>query len=650
MVERSEPQGSAGRGSRWARWLRWAAPRGAGYESTRNLRKWLVLGTAIGIVAGVGAIVFFEGIELATRWLLGGLGGYQPPMPQGEGAGVGHVPTRPWVLPLLTGLGGLVSGALVFGLAPEAEGHGTDAAIEAIHRHGSRIRARIPLVKLVASAITIGTGGSAGREGPAAQISAGFGSLLGRWLKLTPADRRIAVAAGIGAGIGAIFRAPLGGAVLAAEILYVHDIEVEAIVPALVASIVGYTVYGEVLGHGPIFGAHPSLALGSPVQLVYYAGLGLLGGLAGRAYARTFYGTAGAFGRSRLPRWARPVVGGVATGALGMALPQVLHTGYGWVQLAMTREGLLAMPLLVVLLLPLAKIVATSLTIGSGGSGGIFGPGMVIGGMLGALAWRVGEGVLPSLPPDPAPFVIIGMIALFGGIAHAPLAVMLMVAEMTGSLSLLAPAMIAVAVSTAVVGDRTIYRAQLLDRSASPFHRERLSFPVLGALQVRAALEPPAQAPPRGSATDGGSAAADRAPEPLRLDAGLTLFEALARLADAGVSRAAVHDGGDRHLGDVTVRGILRAYGTAVERARRSARLPAGTEVFAVRVGPGSPVAGRTLAEVRLPGEALVVAVARGGALLLPRGSTRLADGDLLTVLTRPGDERALAGYLEGTA
>src|SRR5262249_17881680 len=151
-----------------------------------------------------------------------------------------------------------------------------------------------------------------------------------------------------------------------------------------------------------------------------------------------------------MPRWIKPAIGGLLVGMLGLILPGALHTGYGWVQIAMGK-GVLDLPLWVVLLLPLAKIIATSLSIGSGGSGGIFGPGMVIGGLLGASVWRLIHLIFPGMPLEPAPFVIIGMMSLFGGIAHAPLAVMLMVAEMTGNLSLLAPAMVAVAISTAVV-------------------------------------------------------------------------------------------------------------------------------------------------------------------------------------------------------
>src|ERR1051326_4891607 len=198
--------------SRWLRWTGGPLLRGSGFESSRYLAKWLLLGTCIGLVAGLGAIVFFVAIDQATHFFLGDLVGYLPPSPSGEGSPLIRGMDRPWLLPLVVGLGGLLSGLIVFNLAPEAEGHGTDAAIAAIHHHQGRVRARIPPIKLLASAITIGSGGSAGREGPTAQISAGFASLLAGWLRLDLADRRIAVAAGIGSGIGAIFRAPLGGA------------------------------------------------------------------------------------------------------------------------------------------------------------------------------------------------------------------------------------------------------------------------------------------------------------------------------------------------------------------------------------------------------------------------------------------------------
>jgi CIC family chloride channel protein len=460
-------------------------------ENPRFLLKWFLMGALIGIVAGVGAIVFYAAIHLANHWFLNGLVGYVPPDPAGEGT-AGVMPfwssARPWLLLLVTAAGGLVAGIIVFSLAPEAEGHGTDAAIEAFHE-GKAIRARIPIIKLVASAITIGTGGSAGREGPSAQISAGFGSILADTLHLDVHDRRIAIATGMGAGIGAIFRAPLGGAILAAEILYKDDLEVEAIIPALIASIIGYSIFGAWSGWNPIFATPANLAFTSPAQLLYYVLLGLLCGTIGLLYARGFYGITHIFHTIHLPKWLKPGIGGLLVGLIGLLIPQALGMGYGWVQVSM-GPGLLSIPLWVILLLPFAKIVTTGLSIGSGGSGGIYGPGMVIGGMVGALVWRLCYHVLPGVPSTPAPFVIVGMMALFGGIAHAPLAVMLMVAEMTGNLSLLAPAMIAVSISYVLVGQQSIYSSQVPTRADSPAHRLQFSFPLLSILTVRQTLQP----------------------------------------------------------------------------------------------------------------------------------------------------------------
>jgi CIC family chloride channel protein len=672
--------------SRWLRWPSGPLLRGAGFESTRYLTKWLVLSTCIGLVAGLGAIVFYLAIDWSTHVFLGQLVGYLPPSPSGEGAPVLRAMDRPWLLPLVVGLGGLLSGLIVFNLAPEAEGHGTDAAIAAIHHRQGRVRARIPPIKLIASAITIGSGGSGGREGPAAQISAGFGSLLGQWLRLNPLDRRIAVAAGMGAGIGAIFRAPLGGALMGAEILYLHDLEVEAIIPALIASIVGYTVYGAYFGYAPIFGAQPELALGAPVQLLYYAVLGVMAGLGGILYARVFYGTTAVFHRLRLPLWLKPAIGGVLVGGMALVIPGALHMGYGWVQLSMGTD-LLGLPLWMVVLLPFAKIVSTSLSIGSGGSGGIFGPGMVIGGMLGATFWRLASGVLPSMPQTPAPFVIVGMMALFGGIAHAPLAVMLMVAEMTGNLSMLAPAMVAVGVSTALVGDTTIYRSQLANRARAPAHRVQFAFPLLSSLLVRDALTPPrATVRVTTSARDALAllgeqralvlavvdehdrfagivtrprleriAEAERATVPVQhllathlepLTPEQPLDDALEQLADHSLPWLPVVEGG-RVVGGVGAREALRTYKRSLQRsARRTQALPEDTSVFEVVLQPGSPLVGQPLAGAGFPRMTLVVAIRRDGATIFPTARSRLEAGDVLTILADPGSEAMLQDFV----
>lgn len=608
----------------------------AGFESTRYLGKWLLIGGLIGIVAGLGAVALIHGIQLATELFLGRMVGYTPPKPIGEGNFlVDESIARPWLLPFVTGLGGLLSGILVFHFAPSAEGHGTDAAIDAILHHDGYVDAKVPPVKLIASAITIGSGGSAGREGPAAQISAGFGSLLSGWLRLSPSDRRIAASAGMGAGIGAIFRAPLGGALMSAEILYLHDLEVEALIPALIASIVGYSIYGAIEGWEPIFGQQSGVAFDDPMTLFYYALLGVAAGLVGIFYAKCFYGTVRLFHKLHAPLWLKPAIGGFCVGLMGLLVKGSIHTGYGWVQISMSDE-ILSLPLWIVLVLPFAKILATSLSVGSGGSGGIFGPGMVIGGMLGASFWRLGHEVLPHMPPNAAPFVIVGMMALFGSIAHAPFAVMLMVAEMTGNLSLLAPAMLAIAVATLIVGDRTIYTSQLPNRASAPAHRLRSSFPLLAALTVRNAYEPAERIEPSADVHGPSVDLRDR------------LDDAMLVMADADVSEVPVIADG-QVAGRLTYGDALRTYRSMIDTGlRRVDQLPPTSLIMEFTVAPGSAVDGAALRNAGFPSEALVVSVAREGRSAIPAAGTVLHRGDVLTVVGKPDQTTELRTLIEG--
>src|ERR1700733_8642553 len=278
--------------TRSSRWLG-----GASY-----LQKWLILGVLIGSMAGVGAIVFYEALLACTPFFLGTLGGDYAPTPAGEGGQGSSAPfARPWALPLVVGIGALLGAILVFRFAPEAEGHGTDAAIAAVHHNPRGIRFRAVIVKIVASALTIGSGGSGGREGPTGQISAGFASLLARELDLSPADARIAVVTGIGSGIGAIFGAPLGGAVLATEIPYRDDFDSAALLPCFIASIVGYVIFGAAEGFTPLFGFAGSYHFSNPTHLLWFALIGVLGGLIGLLYAKSFYGIADLFGRLAFP-------------------------------------------------------------------------------------------------------------------------------------------------------------------------------------------------------------------------------------------------------------------------------------------------------------------------------------------------------------
>ncbi len=440
------------------------------------LEKWLLLGVVIGVVAGVGAVLFYLALRYTTHFLLGYVAGYHLPTPLVEGGSPGspHYP-RPWALPLVTTGGALVSALLVATFAPEASGHGTDSAIEAIHTDPRHIRTRVVLVKLVTSALTIGSGGSAGREGPTAQISAGFASLLTRRLHLSDADGRILVSLGVGAGIGAIFGAPLGGAVLAASIIYREDFEYRVLYPGFVTSATAYAVFGSFLGFEPMFGyVDAEYRFESAWPLLWFVVLGIVAAAVGYLFARVFYATEGLSARMPGASVLAPTIGGLLVGLMGLVIPQVLSSGYGWVQLATTKAGLLTIPLWIVLILPIAKIVATSLSIGTGGSGGIFGPGIVIGAFVGAAVWRLGDMFhLPGVPDSPGIFVVVGMMACFGSVAHAPLAILIMVAEMTGSFSVVPGAIIAVGIASLLM-HRTkvsIYRSQRRNRETAEAER-----------------------------------------------------------------------------------------------------------------------------------------------------------------------------------
>lgn len=228
---------------------------GVSIRSAGYLRKWFLLGITIGVIAGLGAVVFYLALKYTSEFLLGYLADYQIPTPVGEGGHRGSTGfARPWAIPLVTTGGAVLSALIVAKLAPEATGHGTDEAIESVHGDPRAIRGRAVLVKMVASALTIGSGGSGGREGPTAQISAGFCSLLTRRLNLSNEDGRTAVALGIGAGIGAIFAAPLGGAALGASIPYRDDFDYRNLLPGFIASGTAYAVLGAFLGFDPLFG------------------------------------------------------------------------------------------------------------------------------------------------------------------------------------------------------------------------------------------------------------------------------------------------------------------------------------------------------------------------------------------------------------
>ena len=456
-------------------------------------RKWILIGFLLGVVAGLGAVALFLSVEFFTGLFLGLGAGYFPPLPGGFQSSFGYtlIIEKPWMLPLITGLGGLLVGLITTRFSPESEGHGTDAVIDAYHHKSGNIRARVPLVKGIASSITIGSGGSGGTEGPAGQIAAGFGSLIGKLFKLDEDEKRIAVAAGLGAGIGSIFKIPLGGAVFSAEVFYRRDFEVRALIPGLVASVTGYTVFGFVFGWNPLFTIPLDLVkYTNPISLLLYALVGLISAGVSIGYVKTFYTISDYFSKIRIPKYLKPAIGGVLVGMIGIVFPQILGTSYGWLQIAINKDTIL--PLGIIGSIVILKILATSLTLGSGGSAGVFGPSMVIGGFLGAFIGTAFHLLGLFTWVDVSSVIIVSMVSFFGATAKTPISSIIMGSELTGGYALLAPMMLATFVAYIMSGQHnSIFRNQVLNRSASPAHRMEYQLPILRDMYVKDAIRVP---------------------------------------------------------------------------------------------------------------------------------------------------------------
>jgi len=450
----------------------------------RSMGRPLLLSTMVGVVAGLGAIAFTGGVHWCDEFFLKGIAGFHPPE-----VGQNMLDAEPiaslamqhsWLLLLIPLIGGLLSGFLVFKFAPEAEGHGTDAAIDAFHNKGGQIRGRVPLIKGLASIITIGTGGSAGKEGPVAQIGAGFGSWLASRLGLNTADRRILLLAGMAGGIGATFRAPLGGALFSVEVLYQDpEFEHEGLIPCIISSIVAYSIFSAATGWKPLL-VTPLFAFEHPTELLCYFFLGVLCALVGRLYAKTFYGIQGMFHKIPIAPMFKPAIGGLLLGILAMFVPQVLGSGYGMVQAALYGK----VALWVMLVVAFAKILATSFTISSGGSGGVFAPSLVIGAMLGGAFGLMMEGMVPGIVQDPRAYVLIGMAGFFAGVSNTPIATLIMVCELTGNYALLAPLMLVCVVAMIVFRKNSIYQKQVPGRIDSPAHLGDFVVDVLEGIHV----------------------------------------------------------------------------------------------------------------------------------------------------------------------
>jgi len=456
----------------------------------------------VGMAAGFAGAAFFGVLEYVQRLLLEDLAGYSALRAHGETFAARSEPQhfRPWVLALLPALGGLACGLVTQG-APEARGGSGDAMIDAFHHNGGIIRRRVIWVKAVASFFTLGTGGAGGREGPTMQIGGALGSLVARVLRVSARERRILLIAGVAAGISAVFRTPLGAALLAVEVLYRDGYESDALIPSVLASVIAYSIVISIFGESTLL-AHAQRFAFVPWHLPLFGLLALLVATLAALFASVLRRSRKLFTALPIPDWLRPALGGLALGALctpiilfvggkigtpGQGLG-ILGGGYGAVQTAISGaewlpSGWPSVQLL--FLLAIVKLFAASLTIGSGGSAGDFAPSLAIGGLAGGAFGRLMQLLIDDPRIDAGAFALVGMGVFYGGIAHVPLAAVVLVCELAGNYDLLVPLMLAQGIAFVALRNRALYDAQVPTQRDSPVHRDALLIDILKAIQVK---------------------------------------------------------------------------------------------------------------------------------------------------------------------
>lgn len=645
-----------------------------------------LLALLVGTAAGGAAIVFRELISDFDDIFYGTIGGLGT-----------------WKAVLVPAAGGLLVGPLIYFFAREAKGHGVPEVMLAVEREGGRIRGRVAVVKALASAITIGSGGSVGREGPIAQISSAVASTLGQVVRLPDDQIRLLVAAGAAGGISATFNAPIAGVFFALEVILRHfnvrNFSV-IVISAVTAAVVGHAYFGD----NPAF-AIPAYRLENAVELPLYALLGVICAFVATLFIKVLYGAEDAFDALPLPEWSKAAVGGFGIGILGLWYVELLGVGYG------SGPGANAIPSALsgekafetLALLAGLKILATSLTVGSGGSGGVFAPSLFIGAMAGGAFGSAVNELLPRVVAPPGAYATVGMAAVFAGAARAPMTAILILFEMTRDYSIILPLMTSVVIA-AVMGrllfSESIYTLKLRRRGI--LLREAREGPILAELPVSHAMQTDVQVV--GAADDAAqllnlfgrnghdsafpvldehgwlvgivtSTDVERAVEsglditalsvgdlatknPVTIYPEQSLHDAVRRMSAQSlrqlpvVSRAAPNV----LLGMVRRSDIFQSYAEVSHARPAEGRGPGmlagleayGSEVIELRVSADSPLADKKLAEIGLPGECVVASVIRQGSVVIPRGTTTLREGDLLLLVGAPGSRQALLQSLTG--
>jgi chloride channel protein, CIC family len=586
-------------------------------------------------------------------------------------------------------IGGIIYGPLIYRYAREARGHGVPEVMLAVAENGGRIRPQVSVVKAVASAVCIGTGGSVGREGPIVQIGSALASSLGQWVRMPENRMRILVACGAAGGISATFNAPITGVFFGVEIV-LREFSIDAMFTVLLAAMLADITAIPFLGNRPfLHGLPPGIALRHPGDYLLVAVLAVVAGLIGLLFKNVVYRMEDLWDLAwkNRPEWARPAIGGMALGLVLLALPQMYGVGYPVMYQAVAGDYVLWF----LLVLAAGKIMACSLTLGIGGSGGVFAPSLFVGVTSGMAFGEIADHVFGPGAGPPALYAVVAMGAVFTSAARAPLTSVASVVEMTGDYALTLPVMLAVAIATATsraISYGTIYTTKLLRRGydvdrAAPWR-------AFGDMTAADAMRPfPAPLAVTGGRDghasrtrdgDGGAATpAVRLPgtityrsDPHAVYAGESLTQTLRQLGAYGRDGLPVLSGdGGQAAGWITNDSVLRAIARQIGTAPPQAGTPAarattaappdqateepptplpGYQVLEITIGPGSPGAGKALGSITWPPGYLPVSVLHGRRLHEPHRDLVLAPGDRISLLTAaaPGNGAGPAGPFAG--
>ncbi|RME42450.1 MAG: CBS domain-containing protein [Chloroflexi bacterium] len=643
----------------------------------------MVISIGVGLITGLVAVLFIKAIGWITYI------SFDTGLPQF----LAPLGSR-WVL-LVPVIGSLISGPMIAYWAMEAKGHGVPEVMQAIITEGGRIRPRVAVVKSLASSVCIGTGGSAGREGPIVQVGAALGSTFAQVIGLGRERTITLVACGAAAGIAATFNAPIAGVIFAMEVI-VGEFTTHYFGMVVVSAVAASIVSRHFLGANPAFEV-PTYTLVSPWELIPYAILGVLAALIGWSFVTVLYFLEDRFDPWSFPDALKPAIGAIPVGIIALRYPQALGTGLPAIEQAL--KGALPWTLLLVLIF--AKLIATSFTLGSGNSGGIFSPSLFMGAMLGGTFGHWTHTLFPTITADTGAYALVGMASVFAAAAHAPLTAVLIVFEMSGDYRMILPLMITVGLSTLLsqfmrgysiytwklvkrgiplerdrdvdvmqgvtVGEvmtqqpEVLYADMSLEEMADVITHSRLNgFPVLdrdGRFVGVATIQDLERATAEGP-IDGRTVAEIMQRNVLTVHPDDPLSKALRCMSDRDIGRLPVVDPQDptRLVGFLRRRDVIRAYRHAIlhklENQHRDESLRLGhltnTEIIEIPLSPGMPAVGRRIQDLHLPSQALITSIRRDDRIIIAHGETLLQPGDTVVALVQHGAEDGLRKALTG--